>query len=130
LQGDEIPMGARILRALVLHGMLLEKGCSKEEILQEIRSAGNRALDPRIANLLAEFIIENDQTFSLNHQKIPVADLRPGMVLAEDVYASSGIKLLPKGGRLQERTLQLLIGHHQADPIIGGVYVFLESFDQ
>jgi len=130
LQAEEIPLGARMLRALVFHGMLLERGQSKKEILQEIQFSENRTLDPRISNLLVQFIIENDQALSSDHQKMTMSELKVGMILAEDVYASSGIKLLPKGGQLQERTLQLLIEHHQADPIIGGVYVLSGSLSQ
>ena len=45
------------------------------------------------------------------------------MVVAEDVYAASGIKLLPKGTRIQEKTLTLLMERHAIDPILGGVYI-------
>jgi hypothetical protein len=49
------------------------------------------------------------------------------MVVADDVYTLSGIKLLPREFQLQERTLQLLIDHSCADPILGGVYVYCEA---
>jgi hypothetical protein len=45
------------------------------------------------------------------------------MVIAEDVYASSGVKLIPKGVKLQEHTLQVLMERNSRDPIIGGIYV-------
>ncbi len=48
-------------------------------------------------------------------------------MVAEDVYTLSGFKLLPRGFRLEERILQLLIDHSCADPILGGVYIYCEG---
>jgi hypothetical protein len=76
---------------------------------------------------LAEFIIESDKDFSLNKYKIHVEELQAGMVIAEDVYAISGVKLIPKGIKLQEHTIQILLQRHDRDPIIGGVYVLKSS---
>jgi hypothetical protein len=49
------------------------------------------------------------------------------MVIAEDIYAASGVKLIPKGITLQEHMLQVLIERNSRDPIIGGVYVLKEG---
>ena len=127
LIGKEIPPGATILRSIVFQEELSKTGHPKEEILHEVRQSSNKILDPSVAMALAEFIIESDKDFSLNKYKIHVEELQAGMVIAEDVYAISGVKLIPKGIKLQEHTLQILLQRHDRDPIIGGVYVLKSS---
>ncbi|HVN95253.1 MAG TPA: HD domain-containing phosphohydrolase [Syntrophorhabdaceae bacterium] len=124
LIAKEISAGATILRSIVLQEELTKAGHTKEEILQQIRQSSNKILDPAVAMSLAEFIIESDKDFSHNKYKIHVEELQAGMVIAEDVYAISGVKLIPKGIKLQEHTLKILLERHDRDPIIGGVYVF------
>jgi len=123
LIAEEIFIGGRILRAIVFQEELFRKGLSKDDVIQEIRQSANKIIAPSIATYLAEFIIESDKDFSLNKYKIRIEELEAGMVIAEDVYASSGAKLIPKGIKLQEHMLQVLIERNSRDPIIGGVYV-------
>ncbi len=116
LMGPEIPMGARIIRSVVLQEELARDGHPSDEIIQEVRRAASNILDPVVATSLAEFIIESDSDFSQNKRKIHIEELQPGMVIAEDVYAISGVKLLPKGMTLQEHTLQVLMERNSRDP--------------
>lgn len=127
LRGEEIPLGAKILRAIVFLEDFLKTSLSTEEILQQIKLSTNRTLDPQMAAYLEEFLVQNDKGFSSNRQKLRLEELKIGMVVADDVYTLSGIKLLPREFQLQERTLQLLIDHSCADPILGGVYVYCEA---
>ena len=53
-------------------------------------------------------------------------DLKPGMVIAEDVYAASGVKLLPKGVQLRDKTLALLLERNETDPVLGGIYILTD----
>jgi putative two-component system response regulator len=129
LIAEEIPVGGRILRSIVFQEELFKRGYPKEEVIQEIRQSANKIIAPSVATFLAEFIIESDKDFSMNKHKVRVTDLEAGMVVAEDVYAASGVKLIPKGVRLQEHMLQVLMERNNRDPIIGGVYV-LKSGDR
>jgi response regulator RpfG family c-di-GMP phosphodiesterase len=127
LMGDEIPVGARVLRAIVFYEELRAEGVSRNGIIERLRSAMHSILDQRIANLLIEFILDREPQENTNEFKLPVDELAPGMVIAEDVFAASGVKLLPKGIRLQEKTLTLLVERNAIDPIIGGVYVLSDA---
>ena len=127
LKGEEIPLGAKILRAVVFLESFLKTSLPMEEILQQIRLSINRALDPQMAAYLEDFLVENDKSFSSSRHKVRLEELKVGMVVAEDVYTLSGFKLLPRGFRLQERILQLLIDHSYSDPILGGVYIYCEG---
>jgi response regulator RpfG family c-di-GMP phosphodiesterase len=123
LMGEEIPLGARILRAIVLVEGLYGQGCSVGVIVERVRLSMHVALDQRIANPLIEFLLAKTGRVDTDKLKMPVDKLAPGMEIAEDVYAASGVKLLPKGVTLQEKMLALLLERHVTDPIIGGVYV-------
>ena len=59
-----------------------------------------------------------DKRFSSNRQKVRLKELKVGMVVAEDVYTLSGFKLLPRGFRLENKILKLLIDNSCADPIL------------
>ncbi len=124
LMRNEISIGARIIRAIVFQEELYNSGYSTEEVKREIKEAINRILDPQVASELVQFLISNDAQFSYDKLKLDVSQLRPDMTVAEDIYSSSGVKLLPRGTLLQERLLQLLVERNDKDPIIGGVCVY------
>lgn len=125
LIGNEIPRGARVIRGIVLQSDLCRAGSGRDDILHEIRQSANRILDPMVASSLVEYIVENDREFARNKCKISLEELKPGMVIAEDIYASSGVKLLPKNVRIQDRMIEVLTERNETDPIIGGVYVVI-----
>lgn len=123
LTGEEIPVGAKILRAVVLAEELHSQGSSAEEVVDHIRLSMHTILDQTIANLLIEFIVAESMNKSTDKEKVPIDELAVGMVLAEDVYGASGIKLLPKGVQLQDKMLALLRERNATDAIVGGVYI-------
>jgi HD-GYP domain-containing protein (c-di-GMP phosphodiesterase class II) len=126
LMGDELPLGARVLRAIVFVEELHGRGQSVEAIIEQVRVAMHTILDQRIANLLIEFLVTENAKVDTDKAKVPFDNLAAGMVIAEDVYAASGVKLLPKGVQLQEKMLTLLRQRHATDPIIGGVYILTD----
>ena len=126
LMGEEIPIGARILRGIVFAEDLQGQGLSTEYIVEQIRLSMHVILEQRIANLLIEFLLAENDRPDTGKVKVPVDKLTAGMVIAEDVHAASGVKLLPKGVQLQGKMLSLLLERHATDPILGGVYVLMD----
>lgn len=124
LMGDEIPIGAKIVRAIVLQEELYKAGFSTEEVIDHIKESLNKVLDPSVADHLINYLEEQDCTLLTKKSRFNVDELKTGMILAEDVYSASGIKLLPKGVALQEKMIKILTERNSADPIIGGIYVF------
>jgi response regulator RpfG family c-di-GMP phosphodiesterase len=123
LMGDQIPIGAKILRAVALLEHLANQGLSPQETADNIRHFMNRTLDRRIANLVIEFVLDKGQKADCTRIKVPLDKLKTGMVIAEDVYAASGIKLLPKGMKVQEKMIEVIMERNSMDPIIGGIYI-------
>ena len=123
LMGDEIPLGSKFLRAVVFAEEWYAQGLSTEAVTEKMRLAMHTVLDPKVANPLIEFLVERSRKDHKGKLKVPVDGLKAGMVIADDVHASSGIKLLPKGVRLQDKMIALLMERNQTDPIVGGVYI-------
>ncbi|HEY3275500.1 MAG TPA: HD domain-containing phosphohydrolase [Syntrophorhabdaceae bacterium] len=122
LMGEQIPLGARVLRAILFAEELCADGGPVEAVVEGVRRNMHRVLDPRVANPLIEFLLDRRKKEG-GKMKLPLEGLKPGMVVAEDVYAASGVKLLPKGVQLQEKILSLLMERNRTDPIVGGVYI-------
>jgi response regulator RpfG family c-di-GMP phosphodiesterase len=127
LMGDEISVGARIMRAIVFQEELYRAGFSTEEVIEHIKLSLNKALDPTIADHLISFLEERDKSLLANKSRMSLEELKEGMTLAEDVYSVNGIKLLPKGVTMQGRMIKILNERNSVDPIIGGVYVFKDE---
>ncbi|HOL04625.1 MAG TPA: hypothetical protein PLM23_02225 [Syntrophorhabdaceae bacterium] len=45
------------------------------------------------------------------------------MVVAEDVFSLSGVKIMPKGMRLNDRIITFVKERNIIDPIVGGIYI-------
>lgn len=127
LMGEEIPLGARILRAIVFEEELYGQAQSTEKVVEKMRLAIHTTLDPRIANPLIEFLLERNRKGDKGRLKISVEALQPGMVVADDVYASSGAKLIPRGVQIQEKMLAVLEERNKTDPIVGGIYIVVSG---
>ena len=124
LIGNEISIGARILRNINFQEELFGIGCCTENVIERIRFAMGKYLDPCIAAHLTNFLIENDDKLSRNKEKIAVEDIRIGMVVAEDIYSSNGTKVVPKNVQIKDWMLNIILERNAVDPIIGGIYVF------
>jgi len=125
LMGNNINIGARILRAIVFQEDLHAGGFSTEVVIDRVRLSMHTILDMKIANLLIEFLQErNEKTKTgCNRLKISLDRLKVGMVIAEDVFAASGIKLIPKGVKVKEKMIEIIMERNNMDPIIGGIYI-------
>ena len=55
---------------------------------------------------------------------VPLADLRPGMVLAEGIYSESGMLLIPDGQRLTATYIDKLLNYNRINPISQSLLVY------
>jgi len=129
LLGEEIPLESRLLRGVnfieELPPAILRDSSAMQEILQKAR---NTILDPRVAQLLQEYLLLSFYPSWIQGKKqIGVNDLREGMVLAADLATGSGKKLLPKDAKITSTILERIFSQHHFDPIIGGIYIYDEE---
>jgi len=91
--GEEIPLGARILKVALDFDTLQSKGLAGPEALQELRQRPGW-YDPDVLRALETVVgIERD----LAIQEVRIPELATNMILAEDVRTTSGLLLVSKG---------------------------------
>jgi response regulator RpfG family c-di-GMP phosphodiesterase len=123
---NEIPIGSRILRAIIDYEDLIEEySNSIPAVITTMQRGVRTKYDPKILQMIINFTEEStNPLMAEDKQKINVFDLKDGMTLAQDLYTSAGIKLLPKGANIKEHMVEKIVSHNSRDPIVGGVYVF------
>jgi len=130
LQRGQIPFRARILRVLVdftweLHqAAVTGRPIGAEEAVARLTSHANTWYDPVVIGQFEAMVGGSpDLSEPPSRLVLPVAELAVGMVLAEDLCTSSGVKLLARGAVVTPRSLELILGRHQSDPVIAGAWV-------
>lgn len=127
LQGDTIPLGARIIAAADAFDLVMcrfgHAPRAVPEALEKIRSLLGERLDVRLFEPLAAAAghvysveaagaVEQDIVVEL-----PLERLVEGMILARDIRSGSGLLLLGKGGAISARALESLKRYHTVDPL-------------
>ncbi len=93
IRGEEIPMGARILKVVLDFDILEAKGWTGESALKELKGRIGW-YDLGILDALAEIL---QVTGTDEIRLVKVKDLECDMVLTEDIVSESGILLVSKG---------------------------------
>lgn len=124
LQHGQIPLRSRMLRTL--HDFLASTRRSslppddafakaKEIIATRVGSW----YDPAVVVALDVVVQQRDKR--RRTEMVPVEHLREGMLLAGDLYAASGVKVLAAGSVLSGIALQTIRQRHESDPMVHGV---------
>lgn len=100
-RGEQIPMGARILRVVLDFDTLLAKGNKKLKAMEQLTARAG-LYDPGVLSALAEVI--SDET-GFTKAFLTAKELQDGMVLSEDVLLLSGRLLVARGYKVN-RTLR------------------------
>lgn len=100
----EVPLGARILRAALDYDMELRRGLAPTRAVALLRSRPDR-YDPAVLDALADGLAAASDA---PMRGVPVAELRPGMVLARDLVDAKGAPLLLAGQQVSEASISRL----------------------
>lgn len=92
--GDRL--GSSVLRVARDFDTLIGRGNDAVGALAAMRNDRHR-YDSVLLDALAEVVAADEDR---SPRAVGVADLRPGMVLAEDAFTNAGLKLVPKGNQL------------------------------
>ncbi len=133
LAGDDIPYGARLIRAANDFDHAAYSGTYPK--LKQINDATAMLLqqsdlkyDPAVVKKFIEFDIAKAYFSHENNEAditiIPPNDLVQGMVIAEDTYTKSGLFVVPKGARLSHGMIKRIRKLNDYDSIPGGTKVF------
>ena len=93
LHGEEIPLGARILKVVLDFDILEAKGVSREKAVKDLKERVGW-YDPEILDVLEEVL---QVTGTEQIKLVTIKDLDVDMILTEDIMSESGILLISKG---------------------------------
>ncbi len=124
-QSWQIPIGSRIIRvALDYFEARFFSNTPPLEILRNLHREEGRLYDPRMVTLLDQWVRSNeDEVIDPNEIAVQLSELQQGMKTTRAIITNSGLKLVPVGAVLNEKTIRLIIKHNTSDPILGNIHV-------
>ncbi|HSG02704.1 MAG TPA: HD domain-containing phosphohydrolase [Marinobacterium sp.] len=130
LQGDQIPMTARILAVSrdyvrALNGVLQKGRLSSFSAYKEIERASGYIYDPDVVAALQLVLPKlNEEVVEKDEAVLSTAKLQSGMTLSRDLFNNRSILLLPKGKVLTDSMINKLQQIEEADESFLDVYVY------
>jgi len=119
LAGEKIPWLARLLAvAVALASSKLNRG----DALERIKLHSGAAFDPEAVRALLKALPL--APLPRQEREIPLADLRPGMVLARGIYTANGLLLIPEGQQISAIYIEKLLNHNRVQPITQSLVVY------
>lgn len=113
LRDAQIPLASRILRVASAYEMITDElpgAATAEEVMGVLENGKGSLYDPLLLRLVQNYhtLSGEEDSESRKSQQVRLADIVEGMVLAEDVWSRTGLKLIPEGTRITEHILELL----------------------
>lgn len=128
----QIPLRSRILRTLIdfFAAYSEAKGTTAtdrvQRALENLSAHNGTRYDPVVVRHVGVVALsEPEMQIEATDVRVPIGELKEGMVLAADLFTTSGTKLLSGGATITERTLEIVRTRHQSDPIIEGATIEL-----
>jgi response regulator RpfG family c-di-GMP phosphodiesterase len=107
-EGDDLPLGSRIIHAALDYDAVVSAGGSPADAVRELRMRGSQ-YDPAVIAALASV---TDAERGYEERRVGVDELSPEMILAEDIESPTGMCLIVRGQEmspaLQSRLRQLV----------------------
>ncbi|MBB5321065.1 HD domain-containing phosphohydrolase [Marinobacter oulmenensis] len=124
LKGEQIPPDARVLKIAVDFvelqlGLVLERQLTRDNAIKLLKRYRGRLYDPALTDQFITMLEELAPDVEHDDPSILVLDtrrLRPGMVLARNLYAASGMLLLNEGKTLTPILIEKLTAFEQGEP--------------
>lgn len=126
--GKEIPLGARVLRALVDLRNWEDSGLTTEEAVMKVRE-DPRAYDPDVLRKLDIFVADPDAHKLVEVEERYVEDLIPGMVLANDALSDEKVTLIARGTALTPVLVERLRNFAELGRVIQPICIRPKSYD-
>ena len=119
LKGEAIPWLARVLAVAVAYA----EGDADPKAAADLISRGSGTDFDPVA--VRAFLVSLPKAVVPGKQReVLLADLRPGMVLAEGIYTENGLLLIPDGEKLTATYIDKLMNYHRINPISESLLVY------
>ena len=119
LVGEAIPWLARLLAVAVAAA---SSRLTRPDTMEQIQRSAGTLYDPEAVRVLLR--VWPAVPTARRQRQVGLAELRPGMVLAGDVYAPNGLLLAPEGQQLSATFIEKLLNHHRIQPITQTLTVY------
>lgn len=124
LEGTDIPIGSRILKLAVdfielQYGLILDRKLPRENAIKLIQRYSGRLYDPDLADNFLEVVTQltpDVDDADPSTRMLDTRRLEPGMVLAKNLYAASGMLLLNAGKVLTDHMIDRLVSFEKGEP--------------
>ncbi|HEX5685864.1 MAG TPA: HD domain-containing phosphohydrolase [Ideonella sp.] len=121
LEGDEIPLGARILAPVVdyenlINGTLAERRFTAEDAASSIRRGAGTRYDAKVVAAFVE-VLKQPLPDCESDREISALDLVPGMVLSRDLVSTQGTLLLAAGYMFDARVVRQVREYAQREGV-------------
>ncbi len=133
LYGDKIPLGSRIIAIADFVDRTIRQfdGDNAVELTlkmlkEELGKKFDHALYDLINAPVREIYNRNLPQTKMIEMELHPKDLKEGMIVSKDVRSGTGLLLLSKGIRLDEKNIQALRHSYQMDPSKKGVFVLVK----
>lgn len=114
VKGKDIPLGARLLHILIdLDRTVSEKGQGRA-VLERMRQMAGR-YDVELVELMLG--LRQASGSSSEERVMALHELRPGMVILEDIVTENGQFLMKAGYTLTETAIKILVQWHKHEPL-------------
>lgn len=104
IRGEEIPVGARILRILIDYDTLETAGLKGSAAIDKLRRRTDK-YDPKVLDAFSAFL---DEELGAQVQEVSVHQLSKTMILAQDVLTRNGALLVCKGQQITDSVAERL----------------------
>jgi response regulator RpfG family c-di-GMP phosphodiesterase len=129
LKAKDIPEESRLLAACSTYFRLKnrEDGNSRPFILKYFRNNSKTQFDPQFIDIMFDIIFTDEDSVDIPKRQLEVFfhELKPGMMLADDLKTGKGIFLLPSTQVLTESNISSIQDIQKVDPISGRIKVLV-----
>lgn len=119
LRGDQIPWLARLLSVAIGYA---ERQIEGQDALPAITAARGTEFDPEAVRVLTRAFPQ--AVLPRQQKELLIGELKPGMVLAANVYNSQGMLIIPGGRPLNENWIAKLKAHDRVSPLNVSLQVY------
>jgi hypothetical protein len=125
LMAHQIPLGSRVLRVAGAFTRMLGADGTPRDVIAVLNGGRGSLYDPLLVKLVENFLhLYSREVSGKDTRRVRVSDLQEGMMLAEDIWSRSGMKIIPAGTRITYHLLRLL-GQYPLDPALEAVQIFV-----
>ncbi len=127
LEGELIPIESRILRVASDYDektYLAREATEFWKVYKEMTSLSETLYDGHIIQGLKKYISTiAERRKARITKKLVVTELEEGMVLANDLFTNTGLKLMPEGTVLTEANIKTILNYNKTDSLKEGILI-------